>query len=256
MLIGLVICAGSFLATYLGFVRTPAGQRCDINIFVVLDSGASEPVRADADHLLRTLGAIAVLLICCLIVFLIAAARGQSGLGFTAATVIPGTIAASRLFKLVVLSRPKLGVAPIVLSSANSFPSGHTTAAAAVGIAFLLVVPQTLRTSTAVLSTMMTATAGLAVVVAGWHRPSDAVGAAALAGTVYCCARLVCNQVFSVQTASSTRELLRADRGVQLNSGRGGRHRLQARTVSRRGVRAMGVRTVGPRSVKAVPRWP
>jgi membrane-associated phospholipid phosphatase len=58
----------------------------------------------------------------------------------------------------------------------NAFPSGHTTAAVAIGIALLLVVPARLRVSAALIAVGFSAAVGLAVVVIEWHYPSDVVG--------------------------------------------------------------------------------
>jgi membrane-associated phospholipid phosphatase len=59
----------------------------------------------------------------------------------------------------------------------NSFPSGHTTAAASIAFALLLVVPAGYRLLAAGVGAALTAVVGLSVVVLGWHYPSDVVGA-------------------------------------------------------------------------------
>jgi membrane-associated phospholipid phosphatase len=58
----------------------------------------------------------------------------------------------------------------------NAYPSGHTTAAVAIGVALVLVVPARLRLRAAVLAAGFAAAVGLAVVVIEWHYPSDVVG--------------------------------------------------------------------------------
>jgi len=58
----------------------------------------------------------------------------------------------------------------------NSFPSGHTTAAASIAVAFLIVVPARLRPLAAGLGAALTAAVGLSVVVLEWHYPSDVLG--------------------------------------------------------------------------------
>ena len=59
---------------------------------------------------------------------------------------------------------------------ANAYPSGHTTAAVAIGIALMLVVPPRLMPRAAGLVACFGAAVGLAVVVIEWHYPSDVVG--------------------------------------------------------------------------------
>ncbi|HEV7562610.1 MAG TPA: phosphatase PAP2 family protein [Solirubrobacterales bacterium] len=58
----------------------------------------------------------------------------------------------------------------------SAFPSGHTTAAVAIGIALMLVVPRRLLPRAAVLAAAFAAAVGLALVVIEWHYPSDVVG--------------------------------------------------------------------------------
>ena len=59
----------------------------------------------------------------------------------------------------------------------NSYPSGHSTIGMAVAVAAMLVVPRRLLLPTAVGAGLFGSAFGVAVVAAGWHRPSDAVGA-------------------------------------------------------------------------------
>jgi membrane-associated phospholipid phosphatase len=58
----------------------------------------------------------------------------------------------------------------------NAFPSGHTTAAVAISIALILVVPPRLLQRAAVIGAAFSAAVGFAVVVIEWHYPSDVVG--------------------------------------------------------------------------------
>jgi membrane-associated phospholipid phosphatase len=58
----------------------------------------------------------------------------------------------------------------------NSFPSGHTTAAASIAVAFLIVVPARLRPLAAVAGVALTGAVGISVVVLEWHYPSDVLG--------------------------------------------------------------------------------
>jgi membrane-associated phospholipid phosphatase len=58
----------------------------------------------------------------------------------------------------------------------NAYPSGHTTAAVAIGVALVLVAPARLRVRAAVIAAAFAAAVGLAVVVIEWHYPSDVLG--------------------------------------------------------------------------------
>jgi membrane-associated phospholipid phosphatase len=64
----------------------------------------------------------------------------------------------------------------------NSFPSGHTTAAASIAVALLLVVPAMFRLRAAVAGLLLTAAVALSVVVLSWHFPSDVLGALLVVG--------------------------------------------------------------------------
>lgn len=70
----------------------------------------------------------------------------------------------------------------------NSFPSGHTTAAASIAVALLLVVPAGYRLLAAGVGAALTAAVGLAVVILGWHYPSDVLGALLVVATWGLCA--------------------------------------------------------------------
>lgn len=224
---GLASCVFAFVASYLVFIWTPDGQQWDVDLFRTVIAGTSVSLQGSVDVALRVIGDLGVLAACCLIVVGVSAARGQAMLGFASASIIPCSIGAARLFKLVLLSRPALGVTPIVLSSANSFPSGHTTAAASIGVAISLVVSPNSRRGIGVLGVLWTAAVGVGVVVAGWHRPSDAIGAAALAGAVYCAVRLICHRISAGSGARSAQELLRAARRLPRHKARPRRHRLR-----------------------------
>jgi membrane-associated phospholipid phosphatase len=58
----------------------------------------------------------------------------------------------------------------------NSFPSGHTTAAASIWVALLVVAPARLRPLAVLAGAALTGVVGLSVVVLEWHYPSDVLG--------------------------------------------------------------------------------
>ncbi len=68
-----------------------------------------------------------------------------------------------------------------LLPSSDAFPSGHTTAAAAVAVALLLVVPARYALGAATVGILLVASVAGSVVVSGWHYPSDALGAMLIA---------------------------------------------------------------------------
>lgn len=63
----------------------------------------------------------------------------------------------------------------------NSLPSGHTGAAAAVGVALLLVLPRLLTPLAATIAVGLTTYMAMVVVMLSYHRPSDVIASVLLA---------------------------------------------------------------------------
>ncbi|MFD0576478.1 phosphatase PAP2 family protein [Dactylosporangium darangshiense] len=78
---------------------------------------------------------------------------------------------------------PGPGRGPERAAAGNSLPSGHTTIAASVAVALVMVVPAKARGAAALIGAVFAALAGVATLSAGWHRPSDAVAALLIVGT-------------------------------------------------------------------------
>jgi membrane-associated phospholipid phosphatase len=175
--------AVGFVLTYALFVHTPTGQRWDDAALSGRANASPEALRTAEVGLdqitVTTLGvAIAVLL-------LIALVRGRVLLGLGAASLVVGSLVIAEVLKRAVLERPALVESSADLAH-NSFPSGHTTIAVSLMLAMTMVVPYGLRPWAA----LLTAAWGVGIsgytVTAGWHRPSDAIGAALLAVGVAC----------------------------------------------------------------------
>lgn len=101
----------------------------------------------------------------------IAFVRRRWALALVAAGVLIGANVTTRVLKFWLLDRPALGYGP----EANTLPSGHTTAAASVAAAVLLVVPPRARPWAAVLGAGYAGATGVSTLVGQWHRPSDVV---------------------------------------------------------------------------------
>ena len=97
---------------------------------------------------------------------------------WSAALFAVGSVLAANLttqfLKHGVLDKPDLGVQQI---ASNSFPSGHTTAAASLLMAAFLVAPVHRRVRTGRWGAFLAALVGMSTVLNGWHRPTDAVAA-------------------------------------------------------------------------------
>ena len=64
----------------------------------------------------------------------------------------------------------------------NSLPSGHTTVAVTLSLALIVVAPQWFRSPAAWIGWAWTSLMGVSVMMEGWHRPSDVITAALIAG--------------------------------------------------------------------------
>ncbi len=159
----------AFTVLYLVFVRTDEGQRLDQSALRHL--GWSTQARRSVSTVLDviTIGGMALVLAGCVV---IALARRRWSLAVGAVVLVGLSNLAAQLLKHQILTRPDLG-----RSDLNSFPSGHTTVAASIAMAALLVVPRSMRWLVAVLGSVSVAVTGVGTVVAGWHRPSDVVAA-------------------------------------------------------------------------------
>lgn len=162
----------AFLLVYLLAVQTELGQRADE---AALTGGRQAPERAqDAASELLHVVSIGSLLAATAFLSALAWVRRRPGLLLIPAAVIGLSLLATEAFKLVIFERPELVVAPKLLS--NSYPSGHTTVAVAIGLAAVLVAPPRLRTVVGFAAAALAGLAGVFVVTADWHRPSDPIG--------------------------------------------------------------------------------
>ncbi len=166
-----IACAVGLAVLYLVFVRTHAGQRVDEA--VLAGRLASPRARQAASDLLTTISAGSVALVLALLAGQ-ALVRRRAALAVVALAVILGAVGTTEVLKHVLLSRPDLVFSPL---PQNSFPSGHTTTAFAVGIAAALAAPPRWRRLVAAGAFVYGTAIGVATIAAGWHRPSDVAGA-------------------------------------------------------------------------------
>ena len=167
----IVLALAGFVATYVLAVLTEAGQRVDN---AVMD-GATVSGR---EYLQLSRGVpdpYLLLGICAVLALLGALRHRRTGL---AVAVAVGLLMVSIQVLKAVLPRPQLAD-PWVM--ANSLPSGHTGAAAAVAIALLLCSPRSLLRFSATIGVTLTAYMGVVVVLLGYHRPSDVIASVLLA---------------------------------------------------------------------------
>ncbi|MER7007107.1 phosphatase PAP2 family protein [Dactylosporangium sp. NPDC000555] len=171
--------AAGAIAVWWFFVRTEHGQLLD---YVAITGNSIG--RAHVETLVRDIlnGISAVSLTAATITIgFIALARRRVALAAGAVLLIGGANVTTQALKALIY-RPELGVDAERVAAGNSLPSGHTTIAASVAVALVLVVPAKARGPAALLGAVFATLAGVATLSAGWHRPSDAVAALLVVG--------------------------------------------------------------------------
>lgn len=172
---------------YLAFVRTFTGQSVDQ---LAWSGGPGRhsvwsPTSAHRYELLSTIGLSFALVV----VITTGLIRRKPRMLAGAAVLVTGTWVTVQLLKAA-LGRPWLTDVPGA-DMINTYPSGHTAAAAAIAGAALLVAAPAWRALTAVVAGGAATAMGVLTLHAGWHRASDAIGAftvelAWLAAVVVC----------------------------------------------------------------------
>lgn len=165
-----VAAAAGVAAVYAACVRTPLGQAVDTAVML----GSDVHLPRVTDVLSRTLNATSLvsLFAVCIAAAAIGFVRRRADLALAAALLVIGANGTTQLLKAR-LPRPDLDG----YGMANSFPSGHTTAAASVAFALILVLPFAVRGTVALIGAGYVAIIAVATVWAAWHRPSDTIAA-------------------------------------------------------------------------------
>jgi membrane-associated phospholipid phosphatase len=120
-------------------------------------------------------------------------------LAIAAAALMVGAAATTQVLKsLLAADRPQTYTAFL---PPNAWPSGHTTAAAALALAIVLLSPPGRRRAVAIAAAVGVAVVGVALVALGRHFPSDVLGGLCVAGAWGAVAWRVASQ--RARTASS-----------------------------------------------------
>lgn len=170
--------------SYWLFIRTHAGQVIDNSAYLGR-SGATPRAALRARDLLDAI-LISSVAATAVVIVVIGVIRRSVLVSLLAVGGFFGAVAAAEILKYV-LTRPNLDPARNdILDKGlyNTFPSGHTTIAAGASLALILVSSPAFRPILLWLGTAFTSAVACAVVIAGWHRPSDAIGGIAVATCV------------------------------------------------------------------------
>ncbi|NYJ18358.1 phosphatase PAP2 family protein [Glaciibacter psychrotolerans] len=160
----------AFVGLYAFFVRSYSGQIVDQLAFDGADFG-SRSVTPVAETLLDQVPLVSAV-IGLVLTLVIALARRNWVTLLVAVCVAGAAVSTTQILKYGVLSRPDLGVSGY---ASNSFPSGHTTVAAASALAVFLVSSPRFRPMVGAWGSAFAVAAGLSTVANQWHRPSDVI---------------------------------------------------------------------------------
>ncbi len=116
-------------------------------------------------------------------------AIGRRSQAIAAVALVAGANVTAQVLK-VALAHPRIqpafGPYPYQLG-AEAFPSGHATAAMSVGLAAVLIAPGRLRVVAASVAAAYVAAVSIAVLILGWHYPSDVVGGILVSSAFFFC---------------------------------------------------------------------
>ncbi len=167
-----------FIGVYLVAQRSTFGQRFERDVLLGRTVGIGG-LQGGSSRILDqvTAGSVALLAVaaCC-----VAVLRGRLGLAVSTGIAVVLTLGSAALLKALLLPRPVL-LGNGAVATATSYPSGHVAAGAAMGAALVIVAPTGWRVRASLAGMTLTGAIGVAVLLAGWHRPSDAIGGVVLA---------------------------------------------------------------------------
>ena len=171
--LGVVAAVVSVVALAYLSLFTVTGQWLDT--LIMYSFQAHMPFQDVARTVLHTLASIPALLLFALILIVTVLLRKRFALLVRIVALLVVSNGATQMLKYL-LVRPDMEVGH---SLANSFPSGHVTLAASVGLALIAAVPQRWKSVAGGVAWVAIAFVGVTVLSLGWHRLSDV-----LAGTL------------------------------------------------------------------------
>ncbi len=174
MLVLAVVSVLLLAALYVVAVHTEWGQRIDD---AALDGRTHRQSVLNATSRLLDTISVASLALGTIAIMLVAFVRRRPHLALTAGVIIGGSCVTTELLKKYLLDRPDLVGRPDTLGMTNTFPSGHSTVAMSLAVALVVVVSEQARPFAALCGLAYATLVGAGTVTAGWHRPSDVLGA-------------------------------------------------------------------------------
>jgi membrane-associated phospholipid phosphatase len=195
LLLGSLVCAILLMAGYFGFVGTAWGHKIDEDAYFGRKVLSWKVEKLDLDIL--DLVNKAALLAAAAVLLAIAAVRRCALVGILAVVGFGGAVVGAEIFKQVL---PWRVLVPEDASLQKAFqhdtyPSGHATVGTSFAMSLLLVSSPRWRLWLTVVGGCISATFAVGVLFAGWHRPSDSLGALAWSGVCMTVAAVVAVRV-------------------------------------------------------------
>jgi membrane-associated phospholipid phosphatase len=182
LLLGSLLCAVLLAAGYFAFVNTAWGHKVDEDAYFGREALSWKVEKLNLDIL--DLVNKAAVLTAAIVLLAIAAVRRCALVGILAVVGFGGAVVGAEIFKHVLPWRVLVS-ADASLEKAfqhDTYPSGHATVGTSFAMSLLLVSPPRWRLWLIVVGGCISATIALGVLFAGWHRPSDSLGALAWSG--------------------------------------------------------------------------
>ena len=175
------LCAAALTLTWVVAALVPATHVKDavaLYDFTLLGGARLDDLANALLHLLDPL----LYMLWGVLLIAVALRRGSPRLALAVGLVLGlAPLTAETLKPLLAHPHARIGGSEI---TAASWPSGHATAATALVLCAVLVVPQRLRPTVAMLGAMFVAGVGFSLLLLAWHLPSDVVGGY-LVGTLW-----------------------------------------------------------------------
>jgi hypothetical protein len=182
LLFGALLSAALLIAGYLVIVSTSWGHQLDDDAYFGRKALSRKVIVLDSkllDHVSK-----AVLMLAAIILLVIAAVRRCAFVGVIAVVGFGCAVIGAEILKHSLPWRPLVPDDHLLRSNLRfeTYPSEHATIGTSLALGLLLVSPSRWRPWLAVAAGCLSATFATAVLFAGWHRPSDALGALAWSG--------------------------------------------------------------------------
>jgi hypothetical protein len=182
LLLGALLSAVLLIVGYLVVVSTSWGHQVDDDAYFGRKALSRKVINLDSDLLDHV--SKAALLLAAVVLLVIAAARRCILVGIIAAVGFGCAVIGAEILKHNLPWRALVPDDSLLERNLTSetYPSGHATIGTSLALSFILLSPSRWRPWFAVAAGCMSATFATGVLFAGWHRPSDALGALAWSG--------------------------------------------------------------------------